>query len=127
MKKRTVAILLATLLLGGIGYSQDSFHSGIMHTTASGEETNLIKIHCDALTDQTLIDVIQTEFAKYRTEIKSADFDAENHKIFVKYTNAIDANVILGILERIYIKAYYLNTSGNEVRYTKAGNETFKR
>lgn len=126
MKKSTVATLLATLLLCGIGYSQQSIHSGVIHTTANGEENNLIKIHCDALTDQTLI-VINKEFEKYKTEVKSVDYDLVNHKIYVKYTNAIDANIILGILERVYIKAYYLNASGNEVRYTKAGNETFKR
>ena len=127
MKKRFVATLLATLLLGGIGYSQQSIHSGVIHTTASGEETNLLKIHCDALTDLTLTDVIAGEFEKYKAEVRSVDFDAENHKIYVKYTNAIDANMILGILERVYIKAYYLNANGVEVYYTKAGNETFKR
>ncbi|MES2556338.1 MAG: hypothetical protein V4604_09330 [Bacteroidota bacterium] len=127
MKKHSVAALLATLLLSGIGYSQQSIHSGVIHTTASGEDNNLIKIHCDALTDQTLVDVINTEFEKYPKEIKSADFDPVNHKILVKYNNLIDANMILGILERVYIKAYYFNTNGVEVYYTKAGNETFKR
>ncbi|HLP56872.1 MAG TPA: hypothetical protein VK151_17680 [Fluviicola sp.] len=127
MKKRFVATLLATLLLGGIAYSQESIHSGVIHTTANGEENNLIKIHCDALTDQTLVDVINTEFAKYPKEIKSADFDPVNHKILIKYSNAIDPNMILGILERVYIKAYYHNVNGVPVYYTKAGNETFKR
>lgn len=126
MKKNTVVTLLATLLLFGTGYSQESIHSGVLHTTANGEETNLIKIHCDALTDQTLI-VINKEFEKYKTEVKSVDFDLVDLKIYVKYTNAIDANLILGILERVYIKAYYLNTSGVAVYYTKAGNESFKR
>lgn len=127
MKKRFVATLLATLLLGGIGYSQQTIHSGVIHTTASGEENNLIKIHCDALSNPTTKDVIAKEFEKYKTEVKSVDFDTENYKIYIKYTNAIDANMLLGILERIYIKAYYLNANGVAVFYTKAGNETFKR
>lgn len=126
MKKNIVATLLATLLLFGIGYSQESVHSGVLHTTANGEETNLIKIHCDALTDELVV-TINNEFEKYRTEIRSTDYEVANHKIYVKYTNAIDANIILGILERVYIKAYYFNTNGVAVYYTKAGNETFKR
>jgi hypothetical protein len=128
MKMTTVAgLLTAALLLSGAGYSQTEPHSGILHTTASGEENNLIKLHCDELADQTIASVIVSELEKYTSAIRSVYVDAPNMKIYVKYANTTDANMLLGILERVYLKAYYLDANGVPVYYTKSGNEVFLR
>lgn len=125
MKNLKVAIIIATLLLTGTTYAQSEIHSGILHTTASGEESNLIKLHCDNLTDD-MVNTIRAEYKKYPA-IKSVDFQSSDYKILVKYSNDIDPNMLLGILERVYIKAYYLDVNGNEVRYNKTGYESYKR
>ena len=127
MKKLNVALLYATLLLGGSCFSQDSPHSGILHTTATGEESNLIKLHCEALDDPSNESVIRLEFQKYKSQIKSVDIDVINQKIYIKYANTIDANMLLGILERVNLDAYYLDANNTAVIYTKAGNENFIR
>jgi hypothetical protein len=124
---RLVSSLLTLLLLSGYSYSQETVHSGILHTTASGEENNLIKIHCDALQDPTIEGIIVAEYAKYGSKITSVHVDAANRKIFIKYSNAISANMLLGIMERVHFDAYYLDASGHPVRYTKTGSENFKR
>lgn len=125
MKNLKVVVFTATLLLTGISYAQQDVHSGILHTTSSGEESNLIKLHCENLTED-MVATIRSEYKKY-PEIRSVDFQASDYKIYVKYSNDIGANMLLGILERVYIKAYYLDVNGNEVRYTKTGYESFKR
>lgn len=128
MKILTVAgLLTATLLLSGAGFSQIAPHSGILHTATNGEQLNLIKIHCDQLADATLSQIISAELLKYDKEVKAVDIDAPNHKIYVKYTNDMSANMLLGILERSYFKAYYHDASGAPVYYTKTGNEVFLR
>lgn len=127
MKKLNVALLYATLLLSGAVFSQDSPHSGILHTTATGEESNLIKLHCEALDDPSNESLIRAEFKKYSSQIKSVDIDLMNQKIYIKYANTIDANMILGILERVNLDAYYLDTNNTTVIYTKVGNEQFIR
>jgi hypothetical protein len=127
MKMIAVAgLLTATLLLGGTGYCQTEPHSGVLHTTASGEDNNLIKLHCDELADQTIASVIVSELEKYEA-VKSVHVDAPNLKIYVKYANTIDANMLLGILERVYFKAYYLDANSVPVYYAKSGNEVFLR
>lgn len=128
MKKLNVALLLlATLLLSGYGYSQTEPHSGILHSTSTTEEFNLIKIHCDELADQTIKDIILAEYAKYKTDIESVDVDGPNQKIYIKYRNSISPNMLLGILERVSISAYYYNSQHVPVVYTKMGNENFRR
>jgi len=127
MKKLNVALLYATLLLSGTCFSQDAPHSGILHTTVTGEEFNLIKLHCEALDDPSKASLIRAEFLKYHTQIKSVDIDVINQKIYVKYNNLIDANMLLGILERVNLDAYYLDANNTIVLYTKAGNENFIR
>lgn len=122
-----MSLLLTTLLLSGISYSQDSVHSGILHTTASGEESNLVKIHCDALQDQTLESIILDEYAKYGKQISSVQVDAQQRKIYIKHDNTISVNMLLGIMERIHFDAYYLDSNGNQIRFVKTGAENFKR
>lgn len=128
MKKFTITGLLPViLLLGGVCYAQEEQHSGLLHTTAQGEESNLLKLHCDQLEDQTLESIIRDEFAKYPKEILSVDIKAVDRKIYVKYTNFIDPNMLMGILERVQMKAYYLDSNNTPVYYSKTGNESFKR
>ena len=55
------------------------------------------------------------------------DFDLINMKMYVKYNDLIDANLLLGILERVAITAYYNNGSGTLVYYSKSGTESFRR
>lgn len=125
MKKTNVAILIVTLLLSCNAFAQEGIHSGIVHTTASGEENNLIKLHCEGMTPD-MVATIRNEYKKY-AEIRSVDFHVSDYKIFVKYSNDMSPNMLLGILERVYINAYYHNEDGNPVYYTKTGYESFKR
>ena len=125
MKNLKVVTFVATLLLTGTTFAQTEIHSGIIHSTASGEESNLIKLHCENLTDN-MVNTIRAEYKKYPA-IKSVDFQASDYKILVKYSNDIDPNMLLGILERVYIKAYYFDVAGNEVHYNKTGYESYKR
>lgn len=128
MKKLLVAkLLLATLLLSGYSYSQTEPHSGVLHVISSTEQFNLIKIHCDALADATITDMIQAEYAKYKPQIESVDIDAPNKKIYIKYRNSIDPNMLLGILERVHLSAFYYNSQAVPVVYTKTGSENFRR
>lgn len=128
MKKFNVALLLiAAFTLSNIGYSQEAIHSGILHTVSDSEEFNLIKIHCESLNSDNTKTTITSEYEKYSEAIESVDFDTEHSKIYIKYSNTIDANMLLGILERVYIKAYYLNAQGNQVFFEKTGSENFKR
>lgn len=128
MKKlNIVSLLLTILLLSGISYSQDSVHSGILHTTSTGEENNLVKIHCDALEDQTLESIILDEYAKYSKQISSVQVDAVHRKIYIKHDNSISVNMLLGIMERIHLDVYYLDSNGNQIRFVKTGSENFKR
>lgn len=70
--------------------------------------------------------IIRQEFAKYN-EIKAVDIDMMNKKMYIKYTNELDANFILGILERVNIIAFYNNVLGTPVYFTKTGFESFRR
>lgn len=126
MKKLlTLFVFTATLSFSCV-YSQTEVHSGILHTTEFGEETNLLKLHCDELSNESNVAIIQNEFSKY-AEIKSVDFDLINLKMYVKYNDLIDANLLLGILERVAITAYYNNGGGTPVYYSKTGTESFRR
>lgn len=128
MKKiNTATTIVAVLLLSGAGYSQTQPHSGILCTISATEQLNVIKIHCDELADATLQDVILTEYAKYSDQIASVEVDPAALKIYVKYYNAIDANMLLGILERVHISAFYYDAQNNPVLYTKTGTENFRR
>ena len=108
-------------------YAQQEVHSGVLHSISSAERFNLIKIHCDALNNEGYQKVISTEFSKYHETVKSVDFDLVSRKIYIKYTDGIDPNMLLGILERVAISAYYYNPAGQQVFYTKSGNEQFRR
>lgn len=123
----TAVQFAAVLLLSGAAYSQTQQHSGILHTASDTEEFNLIKIHSDELADATLKDIVLTEFAKYSDHIQSVDVDPAAMKIYIKYRNTIDPNMLLGILDRVNISAYYYDTQNMPVVYTKAGNENFRR
>jgi hypothetical protein len=128
MKKLLVVkLLLATLLLSGYAYSQTEPHSGVLHVSSDTEQFNLIKIHCDALADVTVADKIKAEYAKYKPQIESVDIDAPNKKIYIKYRNSIDPNMLLGILERVHFSAFYYNSQNTPVVYTKTGTENFRR
>lgn len=128
MKKiNTAAFAAAALLLSGAGYSQTVPHSGIIRTISASEQLNVIKIHCDELADATLQDVILAEYAKYSDRIASVEVDPATLKIYIKYHNTIDANMLLGILDRVNITAFYYDTQNNAVLYAKAGNEQFRR
>lgn len=126
MKKLHALFFFAAIISLNQVYSQTEVHSGIIHTTEVGEETNLIKIHCDELSNESNVAIIQSEFSKY-AEIKSVDFDLINLKMYVKYNDLIDANLLLGILERVAITAYYNNGGGTPVYYSKTGTESFRR
>lgn len=109
-----------------VTFSQTEVHSGILHTQSSVEEYNLIKIHCDGVSSTAVIRSVSDELKKYPKEIYSFDFDQVNHKIYVKYKGAMSPNMILGILDRVNIRAYYL-VSGSPVYFVKTGNEIFVR
>jgi len=128
MKRPKLATLLCIMaLLTSVSYAQQEVHSGILHTSSPTEQFNLIKIHCDAIDDAAYQGIIFKEYDKYGEFIKSVDYDPMNKKIYIKYTNEIDANMLLGILERIAIHAYYHNASHQPVYYAKSGNEQFRR
>lgn len=126
MKKLLTLFVFTSTLSFSCVYSQTEVHSGILHTTEFGEETNLLKLHCDALSMESNHAIIRQEFAKYN-EIKAVDIDMMNKKMYIKYTNELDANFILGILERVTIIAFYNNALGTPVYYTKTGFESFRR
>jgi hypothetical protein len=128
MKKFNVALLLvAAITLSKTGFSQDTIHSGIIHTISDNEETNLIKIHCESLNADNIKELISAEYGKYPESIRSVDFDVDHLKIYIKFSDAINPNMLLGILERVYIKAYYLDAQGTPIFYEKTGTENFKR
>lgn len=109
-----------------ITFSQAEIHSGICHQVSLTEDNNLIKLHCEALSEEALCVLVKSEFLKYRPEIQDVKIDGVNKKIYIKYTNEITANYLLGILRRLSIDVYYLNTSGEEVRYVKNSSDEFK-
>lgn len=125
MKLLQKALLLALLLLPAFGYSQD-ISSGFLHVANGTEQLNVLKLDVPAL-DARGMDAINSDFPLYSPSIAAWNFDAQQHKLFVKFTNAIDANMILGILERRAINAFYLDGSGNTVVYNKTGHESFRR
>ncbi len=125
MKQLTLFFCLGISCSMNYSFSQ-SVHSGIIHTTESGEESNLLKLHLEGDLNETILTLINTEFAKY-PEISSFHVDLINSKLYVKYNNTLDPNFILGILERVAIHAYYQNLAGTAVRYTKTGTESFRR
>jgi hypothetical protein len=122
-------LLLGTLLcliFPTITFSQAEIHSGICHQVSLTEENNLIKLHCEALSDEALCVLVKSEYLKYLPVIQDVKIDGVNKKIYIKYTNEITANYLLGILRRLSIDVYYLNTSGEEVRYVKNSSDEFK-
>ncbi|MFY7991367.1 MAG: hypothetical protein ACOVO3_11580 [Fluviicola sp.] len=125
MKQLTLFFCLGISCSMNYSFSQ-SVHSGIIHTTESGEESNLLKLHLEGDLNETILTLINTEFAKY-PEISSFHLDLATNKLYIKYNNSLDPNFIMGILERVTIRAYYLNQSGSQVRYTKTGTESFRR
>lgn len=127
MNNKTIQIgIFLCLLFPTITFSQSEIHSGICHQVSITEENNLIKLHCDAISDDAISQIVSKEFAKYRPEIQDFKIDAVNKKIYIKYTNDLTANYLLGILRRLSIDVYYLNTAGEEVRYVKNGTDEFK-
>lgn len=127
MNNKTIQIgIFLCLLFPTISFSQSEIHSGICHQVSLTEENNLIKLHCESLSDEAISQLVRNEYLKYRPEIQDVKIDAENKKIYIKYSNQITANYLLGILRRLSIDVYYLNTSGEEVRYEKNSTDEFK-
>lgn len=113
-----VAIMLSPTL-----YAQE-LHSGIVHSQSSAEEFNLLKIHCDQLSNDFYFDKIQQEFEKYQSKI-IVSFDNSSQKIYAKYKSEITPNYVLGILQRIGVDAYYLQ-NGTPVYFQKTPEENYK-
>lgn len=90
MKKTNVAILIVTLLLTCNAFAQEEIHSGIVHTTTSGEASNLIKLDCEGMTPD-MASTIRNGCKKY-TEIRSVDFQVYPNptkgKLYVEFSLA---------------------------------------
>lgn len=104
-----------------------SIHSGIVYSTSTGEEFNMIKLHCDVLENAEYEGKIVKEFSKYDDYIKLVRVDIANRKVYIRYTNDLDPNMLLGILDRVNIASYYQNEQGTPVYHTKTGNEQYRR
>lgn len=128
MKK--LLLLFFMLSFYGLNYAQEdpqSIHSGILYSTANGEEVNMIKLHCDLVQQLQYQGIILKELEKYDDFVKLVRFDEANAKIYIRYTDDLDPNMLLGILDRINITAYYQNETGDAVYHVKTGNEQYRR
>lgn len=126
--KLTTGIIIPVLamLCASTSYSQTEVHSGMLHTQTSNEEFSLIKIHCEGLQQDVVRASVQTELSKYPTGIYSFEIDQTNEKIYLKFHGTMNPNLILGILDRVNIQAYYLE-NGSPVFYEKSGSDSFVR
>lgn len=121
-----IIIPVFAVCFANTSYSQTEVHSGILHAQSSTEEFTLIKIHCEGLSSDIVKASVQAEFAKYPSGIYSFDIDQANRKVYLKFHGTMNSNMILGILERVNIQAYYLD-NGVPVYYEKSGTESFVR
>jgi len=120
-----LSIPIFLLLFSTCAFGQTEIHSGTLHSQSDVEEFNLIKFHCDVVSQNDNVRLIKTELAKYSPLVTSCDIDVANNKIYIKYRNGIEINYLLGILRRVSIDAYYLN-NGVEVHYVKNPADNFK-
>lgn len=127
MKKRSINKLFAVLfvLFNSVIYGQiASDQSGILHTTANGEESNLICVLAENLSTDIQVNKIKAELVKY-PEIKSFDIKLAEQYVFIKYDNNLSPNQILAILNRIQITAHYLE-AGVAIYYVKGSTDYFR-
>lgn len=126
--KLTTGILIPVFALcfANVSHSQTEIHSGVLHSQSATEEFTLIKIHCEGLSSDIVKASVQAEFEKYPSGIYSFDIDQTNEKVYLKFHGTMNSNMILGILERVNIRAYYLE-NGVPVYYEKSGTESFVR
>ncbi len=124
MKKLLFTLGSAVALVVSPTLHAQELHSGIVHSQSSSEEFNLIKIHCDQLSNDFSFDRIQHEFEKYSKEI-IVSYDVVEHKLFAKYGSYITPNFILGILHRVEVEAYYLQ-NGHPIYFQKTPEENYK-
>lgn len=124
--KNGIFLPVFAIFMAGASYSQTEAHSGILHSTSSTEEYNLLKIHCEGLQIEKVKSSVVTEFSKYKSEIYSFDIDQTNEKVYLKYNGTMNPNMILGILDRVNIRAYYMD-NGLPIYFVKSGSENFVR
>lgn len=125
--KHSLLFSLAVTINTQLFAQPSEVHSGILHTATNNEESNLLKLHCVDLNSGIIAKLIQDEFSKYSEQITSFEIRVPERKIYIKYNNTIQPNMILGILERVALKAYYLDGNQSEIYFVKTGSENFKR
>ena len=119
-----IIVPVFAILFANASYSQAEIHSGYLQTEAATGATAL-KVHCDELTSDVISASVISDLKKY-SGVLDVRCDVVAKKIIVKYTQPCNANLVLGVLESIYLNAYYLD-NGNPVFYVKSGSEQFLR
>lgn len=119
-------VLLFFILFNGFSYAQTVIdNSGIIHTTASGEEFNLISIKIDKDVTNDNLSIISTEINKYE-DIYGMDADVETDHLHFKHNDNMTPNQILAILQRINFAGHYKD-GATDVYYVKDENIYFIR
>lgn len=117
-------LLVFSLIVSCTSFSQTEIHSGFLQNVAQ-TGADALKIHCDQLSTDDIANQIITEMQKY-TAILDVRCDKITHKVIVKYVQPCNTNFVLGILNHIYLDAYYLE-NGLEIRYVKSPSDQFLR
>jgi hypothetical protein len=100
--------------------------SGVQHHAVAGsEEFNLILIKFENTLQGDDPANIQQELLKYKG-VSSISFTQDHDYVYIKYTQAITANQLLAVLDKMNRRGHYME-SGTAVYYAKDNNVYFIR
>ncbi len=122
-----------SVLMSAYSYSQmgtlevrSDISSGIITEIDANHEIGLIQFKIDVV-NESVQDIILREFSKYDGEIVNFGLSIAEKKLIVSYRSPSYPNFILGILDRVNIRPYYINLAGLTTTYVKDGYSAFLR